>query len=55
MSILAIVLIILLFGGIGLGYPYGGRPGYWGYGWGGGGVIGLILIVVLILALVGRI
>jgi len=55
MSLLAIILIILLLGGIGWGYPYGGRPAYWGGGYGVGGLLGLVLIVVLVLALVGRV
>lgn len=54
MSILAIILILILLGGLGAGYPYAGRPGYWGAGWPLGGVLGVVLVVVLILALLGR-
>ena len=53
--VLVIILILLLFGGIGphfySGLPY--RAGY-GYGYGGIGVVGAILIIVLIAALMGR-
>ena len=55
MSVLAIILILILLGGVGWGYPYGGRPAYWGGGWPLGGVLGTILIVVLILAVLGRV
>lgn len=55
MSILAIVLIVILLGGLGWGYPYGGRPAYWGGGYPVGGILGLVLVIVLILALVGRV
>lgn len=54
MSLLALILIILLLGGVGWGYPYGGRPAYWGGGAGIGGLLGVLLVVVLVLALVGR-
>lgn len=55
MSLVAIILIILLLGGFGLGYPYVGRPAYWGAGWPVGGILGVVLLVVLILALLGRV
>lgn len=55
MSIVAIILILILLGGVGAGYPYAGRPAYWGGGYGVGGILGLVLVVVLIMALVGRI
>ncbi|MCB6180132.1 DUF3309 family protein [Rhodobacter sp. Har01] len=50
-TILAIILIIFLFGG------FSGRFGGYGYGYGHGGVgvIGAILIIVLVLMLLGRI
>lgn len=54
MSLLAIILIIVLLGGVGFGYPYGGRPAYWGGGYGIGGLLGVILLIVLVLALIGR-
>lgn len=54
MSILAIILIIMLLGGVGFGYPYGGRPAYWGAGYPLGGILGVVLLVVVILALLGR-
>jgi hypothetical protein len=52
-TILLIILIIFLFGG--LGGPWNSNGPFYGagYGWGGGG-IGLILIIVLILVLSGR-
>ncbi len=47
--IIAIVVILLLFGGIGYG-----RRDAWGNYYGGGiGIIGLILIILLILWLLG--
>lgn len=55
MSLLAIVLIVLLLGGVGWGYPYGGRPAYWGGGPGIGGLLGVVLIIVVCLALLGRV
>lgn len=55
MSIIAIILIIILLGGIGWGYPYGGRPAYWGGGYGVGGLLGVVLVIVLVLALIGRV
>lgn len=55
MSLIAITLIIILLSGVGFGYPYGGRPAYWGGGYPLGGILGVILVVVLILAVVGRI
>lgn len=54
MSLIAVILIIILLGGFGWGFPYGGRPGYWGGGWYAGSGIGLILLIVLILGLTGR-
>lgn len=55
MSLVAIILIIILLGGVGFGYPFGGRPAYWGAGYSMGGVLGLVLVIVLIMALLGRI
>lgn len=55
MSLIAIILILILFGGIGFGYPYGGRPAYWGGGAPLGGILGIVLVVVLIFAVLGRI
>jgi hypothetical protein len=47
--ILVVVLILVLFGGI--GGPYLGAPWPHGYGWGNGGigVIGVILIILIVL------
>jgi len=55
MSLIAIILIIILLGGVGFGYPYGGRPAYWGGGYPVGGLLGLVLIIVLIMAMLGRV
>jgi hypothetical protein len=55
MSVLAIILILILLGGVGWGYPYGGRPAYWGGGPAIGGILGLVLVIILILALLGRV
>lgn len=55
MSLVAIILIIILLSGIGWGYPWGGRPAYWGGGPYLGGTLGLVLFIVLILAIVGRV
>lgn len=51
MSLLAIILIIILLGGVGWGYPRGEGPGYWGGGPQVGGLLTIVLVVVLILAL----
>jgi Protein of unknown function (DUF3309) len=50
-TVLLIILVIFLLGGVG---PW--APGGVGYGLGNGGigVIGLILVVVLVLVLLGR-
>lgn len=55
MSLLAIVLIVILLGGLGWGWPRAGGPAYWGGGYPIGGLLGLVLVVVLILALLGRV
>lgn len=54
-TVLLVILILFLVGGI---TPLGniaGRGPYWGagYGWGGGGV-GLILLILVILLLTGH-
>jgi hypothetical protein len=52
--ILLIILVPLLFGGLGgpyIGAPWG--PGY-GLGHGGTGILGVVLIVILILVVTGR-
>jgi hypothetical protein len=53
--VLIIVLIIVLFGGIGPTF-YSGAPWRYGFGYGHGGVgvVTIILIVVLFCALTGR-
>ena len=52
--ILIIILILVLFGGI--GGPYVGAPWKYGYGFehGGIGIIGIILIIIVVLVLTGR-
>jgi len=47
--IIALVVLLLLFGGIGYGY----RDSWGGYYSGGTGIIGLILIIVLVIWLIG--
>lgn len=49
-TILLIILILILLGGLG---PWGGRP-FYGTGYYGGGGLGLVLIIVLILVLLGH-
>jgi hypothetical protein len=53
--VLLILLILILFGGI--GGPYVGAPWTYGYGFGHGsiGLLGVLLIVLLVLLLLGRI
>ena len=52
--ILAIVLIIILLGGV--GGPYVGAPWTYGYGYGHApiGILGVVLLVIVIFALMGR-
>lgn len=50
-TVLLVILILALLGGVGPWAPYG--YGY-GYGHGGAGLVGLLLIVVLILFVTGR-
>ena len=52
--VLTVILILILFGGLGGGSFISAWPRGYGYGYGGISVIGVILIVVLILALTGR-
>ncbi|HLY35542.1 MAG TPA: DUF3309 domain-containing protein [Candidatus Limnocylindria bacterium] len=47
--IIALVVLLLLFGGIGYGY----RDSWGGYYSGGTGIIGLILIIVFVIWLIG--
>jgi hypothetical protein len=49
--ILIIIILILLFGGIGT-YPRWGYSSGWGYG--PSGIIGLILVILIVMALLGR-
>lgn len=54
MTVLIVILILALVGGV---TPYGNyatRGPYWGTGWFGGGGIGLVLLIVLILILAGH-
>jgi hypothetical protein len=52
MSLIVVILIILLlFGGVGT-LPTWGHSAGWGYG--PSGIIGVILLVIVILALTGR-
>ena len=54
-TILLIILVLILLGGI--GGPYvnpGWQPGY-GYGWYANGGIGLILVILIILVILGRV
>lgn len=53
-TILLIILILVLVGGISPFGARGGTPFYGvGYGWGGGG-LGIILIIVVVLLVSGR-
>ena len=49
--VLLIVILILLFGGIGT-YPRWGYSSGWGYG--PSGILGLLLVILIVMALVGR-
>jgi len=49
--LLVIILLILLFGGIGT-YPRWGYSSGWGYG--PSSILGLILVVLIVLALIHR-
>ena len=53
-TILVILLVLILLGGVGGPYLNSGwQPGY-GAGWYGNGGIGLILLIVIILIVLGR-
>jgi hypothetical protein len=49
--ILIVILILLLFGGIGT-YPGWGYSSGWGYG--PSGILGLLLVILIVMALLGR-
>ena len=51
-TILVIILVIVLLGG--LGGPWNGTRPFYGTGYYGGGGLGLVLVILLILVLVGR-
>lgn len=54
MTVLVVVLILVLLGGV--GGPYVGAPWSHGYGFGTGGIsiVGVILIILVVLLLTGR-
>ena len=53
-TILIIIVVLILLGGVGGPYVNSGwQPGY-GMGWYGNGGIGLVLVILLILFAVGR-
>lgn len=47
---IVILIILLLFGGVGAAPHWG----YHAYGWGPSGGLGLVLLILVILALAGR-
>jgi len=49
--LLLIVILVLLFGGVGA-YPSWGYSRGWGYG--PSGILGVLLVVVVVMALLGR-
>jgi len=49
--VLLIVILILLFGGVGT-YPRWGYSSGWGYG--PSGILGLLSVILIVMALVGR-
>lgn len=53
LTILLVILILALFGGLAPSGAYGGRAWY-GTGWYGGGGIGLILLILVVLMLSGH-
>ena len=53
-TILIIIVVLILLGGVGGPYVHPGwQPGY-GMGWYGNGGIGLVLVILIILFFVGR-
>lgn len=53
-TVLVVILILILLGGVGGPYVGAPWPAHYGVGYGGMGIVGIILIVILILALTGR-
>lgn len=51
MSLVLILLILLLFGGVGFAPTWG----YHRYGWGPSGIIGVLLLILLVLMLTDRV
>ena len=49
--LLLIILLVLLFGGVGT-YPRWGYSSGWGYG--PSGILGLLLVVLIVMALIGH-
>lgn len=49
-TILVVLLIVILLGGVGFAPSWGWHQ----WGWGPSGILGLVLVIVLILALLGR-
>ncbi len=49
--LLLIILLVLLFGGVGT-YPRWGYSSGWGYG--PSGIFGLLLVIIIVMALVGH-
>lgn len=50
-TLLVVILIIILLGGVGVAPSWGWHS----WGWGPSGLLGVVLVVVLILAILGRI
>jgi hypothetical protein len=52
--VLVVVIVLLLFGGLGTHFGGWGGPAYRPYGYGGFGIGGILLIILLLLLLSGR-
>lgn len=54
-TVLIVILVLILLGGLGGPYVNAPWPQHYGVGYGGMGVLGILLIVLIVLLAMGRI